>query len=215
MSVCWLGHPNTYISSSNRLAWAHSQDGGHRISKTCKRGQAPMYKWFQRRSGLPKVNQSEVWRLHLLRKQLVILLFKGVDRGQFCNLPQECELLFNTFCPPICMSLATIHFLPGSKKEERREIGNGCWLGLGGFWLTRPGRWLKLTLEWDTVMVSSVGVVTRDVYYSWPLQDALIVWVLACSFSPGIPFQTFNLLNETQDKLTPVLSLYNYLPSGQ
>ena len=64
-------------------------------------------------------------------------------------------------------------------------------------------------------MVSSVGVVTRDVYYSWPLQDALIVWVLACSFSPGIPFQTFNLLNETQDKLTPALSLYHYLPSGQ
>ena len=64
------------------------------------------------------------------------------------------------------MSLATIHFLPGSKKEERREIREWVLTQLGGFWLPGPGRWLKLTLEWDTVMVSSVAIVTRDVYYS-------------------------------------------------
>lgn len=35
-------------------------------------------------------------------------------------------------------------------------------------------------------------------------------YLLAISpLAPGIPFQTFNLLNETQDNLTPALSLYH------
>lgn len=38
---CWLGHWDTYFSSSNRRAQAHSQGGGHRISKASKRGKAP------------------------------------------------------------------------------------------------------------------------------------------------------------------------------
>lgn len=119
-------------------------------------------------------------------KQFVILDFKRenvwlVLQSSTKNLNFFLILFAHSCCP--CLWLRS-HFLPGSNKEEVREMRGWCFLSWVAFVSVDFPH--KLILVWDTLMLSSVVLVTRDFCHSWPLPDVLVVWVLAYDFCLGL-----------------------------